>query len=203
MCIFECVITGETHLREYDGVYPDGFRDYKLRHSDLSVCIPEDEECGIYELLGTDEERFYLDHAPETLGWDEITQTEVEDHLKKRDKEDDWVKLSKVSAIEPYKLLIDFTNGQQGIYDCSGFIGKGVFTGLENFELFKKVMVDSKGGCLVWFNRVDVCTDVVRAEIDILIENRLHTYEYKCWWADMDRKDPSGSSILREIFLYT
>jgi hypothetical protein len=41
----------------------NGFKDYKLRHSDLSITI-NDEDAFLYE----NDEHAYIDHAPSTMG---------------------------------------------------------------------------------------------------------------------------------------
>lgn len=61
---------GNYFLRVADQSAPDGFRDYDFCHSDLKVRII-DSDCALYSLEG-ESDRLILDHAPATLGLEEV-----------------------------------------------------------------------------------------------------------------------------------
>jgi len=65
----------------------------------------------------------------------------------------------KVSPLENYKVLVCFTNGEQGIYDCKELLNFGVFKELRNKAYFKKVKVHS--GTIQWPNEQDICPDTL------------------------------------------
>jgi len=64
-----------------------------------------------------------------------------------------------VIANTDYKLLIEFTNGQRGVYDCSGLIDFGVFNELKNMNYFRLARVI--GGTVVWPHEQDICPDTL------------------------------------------
>lgn len=49
------------------------FDDYLLRHSDLSVTVDANYEASFYE---NEQGEKFLDHSPETLGWEVIDSNE-------------------------------------------------------------------------------------------------------------------------------
>ena len=59
-----------------------------------------------------------------------------------------------VSASPDYKLHLEFTNGERGIYDCSPFLDFGVFRELRNPNCFKKAKV--LDGTVVWSHDQDI-----------------------------------------------
>ena len=58
---------------------------------------------------------------------------------------------------DDYKLKLVFTNGERGIYDCSGLLNFGVFQELQDKNYFKQVKV--LHGTVVWPHEQDICPD--------------------------------------------
>ena len=67
-----------------------------------------------------------------------------------------------VSASSDYKLEIEFTNGEQGIYDCTHLLDFGVFRELKDKNYFRKVVV--LDGTVAWPNEQDICPDTLYLE---------------------------------------
>ena len=68
----------------------------------------------------------------------------------------------RVRAVEPkenYKLEIEFSNGEVGVFDCEPLLNFGVFQELRNLEYFKQV--SASGGTVVWPNEQDICPDTL------------------------------------------
>ena len=61
--------------------------------------------------------------------------------------------------LDNYRLRLFFTNGEQGIYDCTGLLNFGVFQELQDQNYFKRVNVDH--GTVVWPNEQDICPDTL------------------------------------------
>ena len=64
-----------------------------------------------------------------------------------------------VVASSDHKLHLEFTNGEQGIYDCSTLLGFGVFKELKNLNYFKQVRV--LDGTVAWPHEQDICPDTL------------------------------------------
>ena len=67
-----------------------------------------------------------------------------------------------VSALADYKLEIEFTNGEQGIYDCAHLLNFGVFKELKDQNYFSKATV--LDGTVTWPNEQDICPDTLYLE---------------------------------------
>lgn len=68
-------------------------------------------------------------------------------------------RIQAVLATEDYRLLLQFTNGEQGIYDCSPLLDFGVFKELRDKQYFKRASVNN--GTVVWPNEQDICPDTL------------------------------------------
>lgn len=68
-------------------------------------------------------------------------------------------RVKSVTASENYKLEIVFTNGEIGVYDCSGLLNFGVFRELREPSYFKQVKAE--GGTVLWPNEQDICPDTL------------------------------------------
>jgi len=68
-------------------------------------------------------------------------------------------RVSKVIPTEEYKLLLTFTNGELGIYDCSDLLNFGVFQEIQDKNYFKKVNVVH--GTVFWPHEQDICPDTL------------------------------------------
>lgn len=68
-------------------------------------------------------------------------------------------RVSKVTPQSDYKLHIEFTNGEHGIYDCSPLLEFGVFQELKDKNYFMKAQV--LDGTVVWPHEQDICPDTL------------------------------------------
>lgn len=73
-------------------------------------------------------------------------------------------RISRVVATDDYKLKLTFTNGEHGVYDCSGLLDFGVFKELKDKNYFKKVEV--LDGTIVWPHEQDICPDTLYLDSD-------------------------------------
>lgn len=64
-----------------------------------------------------------------------------------------------VSAISDYKLKILFSNGEEGVYDCSHLLDLGVFRELKDIAYFKQAK--AWDGTVVWPHEQDICPDTL------------------------------------------
>jgi hypothetical protein len=71
-------------------------------------------------------------------------------------------RVKKVTAIASYKLKIIFSNGEEGIYDCSHLLDFGVFKELKDVGYFKKAK--ALDGTVVWPHEQDICPDTLYLE---------------------------------------
>ena len=76
-------------------------------------------------------------------------------------------RVKQVTAIKNYKLVLVFTNGEHGIYDCSNFLEFGVFKEFKNINYFNQARVID--GTVVWPHEQDICPDTLY--LDSLKEN--------------------------------
>ena len=60
---------------------------------------------------------------------------------------------------DDYKLVLTFTNGQRGIYDCTSLLDFGVFQELRDKTYFKQATV--LDGTVVWPQEQDICPDTL------------------------------------------
>jgi len=68
-------------------------------------------------------------------------------------------RVSQVFPIDGYKLKLIFTNGEQGLYDCSPFLEFGIFKELKDKHYFNQVTVVD--GTAVWPHEQDICPDTL------------------------------------------
>jgi hypothetical protein len=64
-----------------------------------------------------------------------------------------------VEPLEGYKLRLEFTNGEIGLFDCSHLLDLGVFQELKDPEYFKQARVFQ--GTIVWPHEQDICPDTL------------------------------------------
>lgn len=65
----------------------------------------------------------------------------------------------KVKPLKEYKLALTFSNGQQGIFDCSHMLNTGVFKEFSDPEYFSQVRVEA--GAVAWPHEQDICPDTL------------------------------------------
>ncbi len=68
-------------------------------------------------------------------------------------------RVSEVLTTNNYQLRLVFTNGENGIYDCSELLDFGVFKELKNRQYFKQAKVID--GTVVWPHEQDICPDTL------------------------------------------
>lgn len=68
-------------------------------------------------------------------------------------------RISEVAPTDDYKLRLTFTNGERGIYDCTGLLNFGVFSELGDKNYFKQARVSD--GTVVWPHEQDICPDTL------------------------------------------
>lgn len=64
-----------------------------------------------------------------------------------------------VTPLEDYRLQIEFTNGEVGIYDCRPLLNFGVFAELQDVSYFRRVRVEM--GAVAWPHEQDICPDTL------------------------------------------
>jgi len=68
-------------------------------------------------------------------------------------------RVNSVSVESGYRLRIRFTNGEEGVYDCSHLLDFGVFHELRDPGYFRQVQVAH--GTVVWPHEQDICPDTL------------------------------------------
>ena len=68
-------------------------------------------------------------------------------------------RVKSVIPTDEYRLILTFTNGEEGIYDCSSLLDFGIFTELREVSYFKQVR--PAGGTVVWPHEQDICPDTL------------------------------------------
>ncbi|MCQ8102888.1 DUF2442 domain-containing protein [Methylomonas sp. SURF-2] len=68
-------------------------------------------------------------------------------------------RVKSVQASDDYSLMLEFTDGSQGVYDCTPLLGFGVFKELRDRQYFKRVAVVD--GTVVWPHGQDICPDTL------------------------------------------
>jgi len=69
-------------------------------------------------------------------------------------------KISKVKALQGYRLGLEFDDGVSGTVDLSYLVGKGVFALWGDRPAFERVRIGSSGE-LVWGDQIDLCPDAL------------------------------------------
>lgn len=64
-----------------------------------------------------------------------------------------------VIATRDLTLHLRFTNGEEGVFDCSPFLEHGMFSEFNDPEYFIQASVE--GGTVVWPNEQDICPDTL------------------------------------------
>ncbi len=68
-------------------------------------------------------------------------------------------RVSKVKALDDFRLELVFTNGESGVYDCEHLLEFGVFCELKDKLYFAQARVVD--GTVVWPNEQDICPDTL------------------------------------------
>jgi hypothetical protein len=67
-----------------------------------------------------------------------------------------------VQLLEDYRLLLVFENGAQRVFDLKPYLGRGVFTHLQNPALFRAAHVIA--GSVEWPEGIDLSYDTLYLE---------------------------------------
>ncbi|WFP50831.1 DUF2442 domain-containing protein [Methylomonas sp. EFPC3] len=68
-------------------------------------------------------------------------------------------RVKSVQASDDYSLMLEFTDGSQGVYDCKPLLDFGVFKELSDRQYFKRAAVVD--GTVVWPHEQDICPDTL------------------------------------------
>lgn len=68
-------------------------------------------------------------------------------------------RVKKVVPLSDYKLDLEFTNGERGIYDCSPILDFGIFRELRDKNYFQRAEV--REGTVAWPHEQDICPDTL------------------------------------------
>lgn len=67
-------------------------------------------------------------------------------------------RVSRVRALQGYRLELEFDDGVRGTADLSDLAGKGVFSLWGDGQAFNLVRIGTSGE-LIWSDKVDLCPD--------------------------------------------
>jgi len=73
-------------------------------------------------------------------------------------------KITKVKALQEYRLELAFDDGVSGTVDLSEAVGKGVFALWLDPLAFDRVRIASSGE-LLWDERIDLCPDALYLKV--------------------------------------
>ena len=76
-------------------------------------------------------------------------------------------RIKQVIPRDDYKLLLFFTNGEKGVYDCLHLLDFGVFRELRDKNYFK--LAKALHGTVAWPHEQDICPDTLY--VDSVKEN--------------------------------
>ena len=68
-------------------------------------------------------------------------------------------RVQSVEPLENYRLRLQFTNGEIGVYDCLPLLERGVFQELKDVHYFKQAKVFL--GSVAWPHEQDICPDTL------------------------------------------
>lgn len=77
-------------------------------------------------------------------------------------------RVAQVHPTEGHQLMLTFTNGENGTYDCTPLLDFGVFRELRDSNYFNQATVED--GTVVWPHHQDICPDTLY--LDALKEER-------------------------------
>ncbi|OGV75484.1 MAG: hypothetical protein A3K19_29210 [Lentisphaerae bacterium RIFOXYB12_FULL_65_16] len=68
-------------------------------------------------------------------------------------------RVKSVRPLPAYRLHLEFTNGEVGVFDCSRLLDVGVFQELKDVQYFNQVHVFL--GSVAWPHEQDICPDTL------------------------------------------
>jgi hypothetical protein len=69
-------------------------------------------------------------------------------------------RITRVEALDSYRLALVFEDGTTGTADLSNLAGRGVFALWNDYETFREVRIGDAGE-LVWKDQIDLCPDAL------------------------------------------
>ena len=75
-------------------------------------------------------------------------------------------RVTTVSPLPGYRLLIEFTSGERGEYDCRPLLDFGVFKELQDEHYFRRVRATD--GTVSWPHEQDICPDTLYLDSKIV-----------------------------------
>ncbi len=89
-----------------------------------------------------------------------------------------YPRVKDVKAIDDYKLILTFTNGEIRIFDVSPYLNKGFFKQLKEKSYFKTVkpFMDT----IQWQNGQDFCPDMLYLESQPIEREKNEDITIKC-----------------------
>jgi len=70
------------------------------------------------------------------------------------------MKVTNVSVLDGFKLLLSFDNGVEGIADLSDLAGRGVLSAWNDRSLFENARA-TREGAVEWPGNIDLCGDAL------------------------------------------
>ena len=68
-------------------------------------------------------------------------------------------RVTAVQALDASRLRVTFETGETKLFDCSPYLGEGVFRALTESEAFSRVRVVEEGGGVGWESGADLSRD--------------------------------------------
>jgi hypothetical protein len=68
-------------------------------------------------------------------------------------------RVKSVAPLPDYKLLLEFSSGERGQYDCTPLLEFGVFGELKDDYYFRRATI--MDGTVVWPHNQDICPDTL------------------------------------------
>jgi len=88
-------------------------------------------------------------------------------------------RVKEVVATDDHKLILTFTNGEKGIYDCKHLLDFGVFKEFRDISYFKQAYVQH--GTVVWPNEQDICPDTLYLGLQSKMRGCSHSTENRIY----------------------
>jgi len=70
-------------------------------------------------------------------------------------------KLIEVKATAPYKLWLQYADGQKGEIDLNQWAGQGIFKRWDDAAYFKNVFIPSDHQAVAWDDELELCTNTL------------------------------------------
>jgi len=77
-------------------------------------------------------------------------------------------RVTAVTTTDDYKLQLEFSNGEVGVYDCAALLDFGVFQEFRDICYFRQARAE--GGTVVWPHEQDICPDTLYEDSNKLVQ---------------------------------